>query len=393
MFRRIILTVLDSVGVGALPDAGRWGDSGANTLGNIARSQGGLFLPVMADMGLGNIAPIEGVAAVAAPQASHGKMAELSAGKDTTIGHWEMAGCPIFTPFPVYPGGFPADVTAAISSLAGREVLGNKAASGTEIIAELGGEHMATGRPIIYTSADSVLQIAAHEEVLPVPELNALAAAVRQKVCVGPHAVARVITRPFIGVPGNFVRTANRHDFSLEPPGETVLDALAASGRQVAGVGKISDIFAARGITASFPAKSNDDGVRTICRLLRETDREGLIFANLVEFDSMYGHRNDSRGYALALQRFDGQLALMLDLLAPDDLLLITADHGCDPTMPGTDHTREYTPLLAYAPGRRGRDLGVRESFADIAATVAENFSLPGLPCGRSFLHLLGERE
>jgi phosphopentomutase len=386
LFTRIITVVLDSVGVGALPDADEYGDLGADTLGNIARCHGGLFLPTLAGQGLGCIKRLEGVAAVDKPLASYGRMVEVSRGKDTTTGHWEMAGCPVFRPFPVFPDGFPADVVAKISGITGREVIGNKAASGTEIIAELGDEHLRAGALIVYTSADSVLQIAAHESVVPVDELNAIARRVREEVCRDDYAVGRVITRPFVGAPGAFVRTANRHDFSLEPPAPTIFDRLQAAGLMAAGVGKIGDIFAGRGLTASYPTKSNDHGMETLARLVSEERRAGFLMANLVEFDSVYGHRNDCRGYARALERVDGQLALLLPLLADDDLLIITADHGCDPTVPGTDHTREYVPLLAYARGRTGRDLGVRATFADIAATAADNFALEPLPYGTSFL-------
>jgi len=386
LFKRIIVVVLDSVGVGALPDAAEYGDLGADTLGNIARCHGGLFLPTLEGLGLGRIRPLDGVAAVAGPLASYGKMAAISRGKDTTTGHWEMAGCPIFTPFPVYPDGFPAEVIERIAALTGRPVIGNKVASGTEIIAELGEEHLRTGALIVYTSADSVLQIAAHEAVVPVDELNAIGRLIREEVCRGEHAVGRVITRPFVGEPGRFVRTANRHDFSLEPPAPTVFERLQASGRETVGVGKIGDIFAGRGFTASYPTKSNDHGMATIAGIVCGESRPGLIMANLVEFDSLYGHRNDCHGYARALERVDGQFALLLPLLDDSDLLIITADHGCDPISPSTDHDREYVPLLAYARGRSGRDLGVRASFADIAATVAENFALEPLPYGTSFL-------
>lgn len=390
MFKRIFVVVLDSVGIGAMDDAAEYGDFGVNTLGNIARSQGGLFLPTLERLGLGRIAPLAGVAPVGSPQASFGKMAEVSKGKDTTTGHWELAGCPVFTPFPVYPEGFPAELIRQITALTGRAVLGNKAASGTEIIAELGEAHIKTGALIVYTSADSVLQIAAHEEVVPVEELNRMAAEVRAKVCTGEHAVGRVITRPFTGTPGHFVRTPSRHDFSLRPPQPTVLDLVRDSGRQVVGVGKISDIFAGRGLTESHSTKSNDHGAQTLLRLVRDIAGEVLVLVNLVEFDSLYGHRNDCIGYARALQRVDGQLALILPELGVADLLLITADHGCDPTAAGTDHTREFVPLLVHAPGATGRDLGVRATFADVAATIAENFRLRPLPYGTSFLTEVG---
>lgn len=386
MFKRIFIVVLDSVGIGAMDDANEYGDFGVNTLGNIARSQGGLFLPCLERLGLGMIAPIAGVNPVSNPQACFGKMAEVSKGKDTTTGHWELGGCPVFTPFPVYPNGFPVELIRQITSLTGRAVLGNKAASGTEIIAELGEEHIKTGALIVYTSADSVLQIAAHEEVVPLDELNRIASEVRTKICVGEHAVGRVITRPFTGTPGNFVRTPNRHDFSIQPPRDTVLDVVLESGRQVIGVGKISDIYTGRGISESHPTKSNDHGVQTLLSLVRNVTGEVLVMVNLVEFDSLYGHRNDCMGYARALQRFDGQLALVLPELSATDLLIITADHGCDPTSVGTDHTREFVPLIVYTPGVAGRDLGIRTTFADVAATITENFGLRPLPYGTSFL-------
>ncbi|MBP2653767.1 MAG: deoB [Firmicutes bacterium] len=386
LFKRIVVVVLDSVGAGAMPDAAEYGDAGANTLGNIARSQGGLFLPTLEKLGLGCITEIDGVRQDIKPIAWYGKMAEISTGKDTTTGHWEMAGCPVFTPFPVYPDGFPATMIEKITAITGRQVIGNKAASGTEIIAELGDNHVNTGSLIIYTSADSVLQIAAHEEVVPLEELYLIGKRVRREVCIGEHAVGRVIVRPFIGSPGKFIRTPNRHDYSLEPPALTVLELLARSGREVVGVGKISDIFSGRGITKSYPTKSNDDGIETVVRLLTETNCEGLVMANLVEFDSLYGHRNDSVGYAKALERLDGQLELVISLLKDADLLIVTADHGCDPTTKGTDHTREYVPLIACYKGCSAGELGVRRTFADIAATIAENFSLGALEYGNSFL-------
>lgn len=386
MFKRMIVIVMDSVGIGALPDAAEYGDSGTNTLGNLARSQGGLFLPTLEKMGLGAIEPLEGVRSDINPIGCFGKMSEISKGKDTTTGHWELAGCPVFRTMPLYPDGFPKDLINRFIAVTGLEVLGNKAASGTAIIDELGAEHMKTGFPIVYTSADSVLQIAAHEEVIPLQELYALGRLVREEVCVGVHAVGRVIVRPFIGTPGLFSRTANRHDYSLEPIGPTILDILKASGHAVISVGKIADIFANRGVTASHPSKSNDHGMQILQGLLTGQHEEGLIFANLVEFDSLYGHRNDSKGYAQALQRIDGQLELVISLLQPSDLLIVTADHGCDPTTAGTDHTREYVPLLVYHRGGPGKSLGVRGSFADIAATIAENYALAPLPYGRSFL-------
>ncbi|HWR38063.1 MAG TPA: phosphopentomutase [Patescibacteria group bacterium] len=394
MFKRILVIILDSVGIGELPDAGEFGDSGANTLGNIARYNGGLRVPAMEAMGLGCIAPLEGVRAVSDPIAMHGKMAELSRGKDTTSGHWEMAGCPVFTPFPVYSQGFPPEVISAFTQYSGLKVLGNKAASGTEIIAELGEEHMRTAYPIVYTSADSVFQIAAHEGVIPLTRLYELCRIAREQVCIGEHAVGRIIARPFIGEPGHFTRTANRHDYSVPPPSPTVLEQLTDAGHLVTGIGKISDIFATRGVGRSFSTRSNQHGMDIVLDLVRHDRTNGLVMANLVEFDSSYGHRNDVDGYARALEEFDSQLAVLLPHLQMSDLLIITADHGCDPTFPGTDHTREYVPLMAYTPGwqknkKTGCTLGVRTSFADLGATLAENFAVAPLKYGTSFLDQL----
>lgn len=390
MFKRIIVIIMDSVGIGALPDAQEYGDIGTNTLGNIARLQGGLFLPTLEKLGLGCIEIIEGVNQIKNPLASFGKMAEISKAKDTTSGHWEMAGCPVFTPFPVYPDGFPQEVIEKFIQYTGRKVLGNKPASGTAIIAELGEEHMQTGQPIVYTSADSVFQIAAHEQIIPLDELYNICRITREKVCVGEHAVGRVIARPFIGTPGSFTRTANRHDYSLEPIETTILDIMKAASYITIGVGKISDIFAGKGLAESFTTKSNDHGMEIIIKLINQVEQPGLIMANLVEFDSVYGHRNDIVGYAKALERLDGQLAILLSQLKPTDLLIITADHGCDPTVQGTDHTREYVPLLVYHSDTNkavyGNNLSIRKTFADVAATVAENFNLESLKYGQSFL-------
>ena len=391
MFTRIFVIVLDSVGIGAMPDAMQYGDSEANTLGHIAEHTGGLALPTLASMGLGVIAPIAGVLPVACPTAAFGKMTELSSGKDTTSGHWELAGCPLFTAFPVYPAGFPPEVIEQFTACTGLQVLGNKAASGTEIIMELGSEHLRTGKPIIYTSADSVFQIAAHEEVIPLERLYELCRITREKVCVGKHAVGRIIARPFIGKPGSFSRTANRHDYSLQPPDTTVLDLLKQSGQAVLGIGKIADIYAHRGLTQTYPTTSNRQGMQILTELAAKSTPSGLIMANLVEFDSLYGHRNDIRGYAQALEEFDHDLALFQTKLPADDLLLVTADHGCDPTLPGTDHTREYVPLLAYhhrlAEKNQAIPLGTRSTFADIGATIAANFKLAPLAYGQSFLN------
>lgn len=390
MFKRIFVIVLDSVGIGAMPDACHYGDAEANTLGHIASYKGGLNLPELASMGLGLIEPIAGIPEISRPIAAYGKMSELSKGKDTTSGHWELAGCPLFTAFPVYPSGFPPDVINTFTKYTGLHVLGNKAASGTEIIAELGEEHLRTGRPIVYTSADSVFQIAAHEEVIPLKRLYEICQITREKVCTGKHAVGRIIARPFIGKPGSFSRTTNRHDYSLEPPSATVLDMLKQAGKCVIGIGKIADIYAQRGLTHSYPSKSNKHGMEIITDLAQQDLPPGLVMANLVEFDSLYGHRNDATGYAQALEEFDEALAGFKSKLKGEDLLIITADHGCDPTLAGTDHTREYVPILAYhhqlAEYGKTINLGIRSSFADVGATIAANFNLPALTYGQSFL-------
>lgn len=385
-FERIILLVLDSVGIGASPDAGKFGDESAHTLGHIAESQGGLHLPVLEKIGLGRIAPLAGVKAVVSPLGSYGKMTEISHGKDTTSGHWELAGCPVFHEFPVYPNGFPDDFIHKLESKIGRRVLGNKPASGTEIIDELGEEHLKTGAPIVYTSADSVLQIAAHEAVISLEELYSICRIAREEVCIGPHEVGRVIARPFVGEVGHFVRTANRHDYSVEPLGTTVLDLLAAHQFEVTGIGKIGDIFVQRGLTASHRTTSNQDGMQKCNEILKKVKQPGLIMANLVDFDSQYGHRRNPAGYKAALEAFDTDLAALLPLITPQDLLMITADHGCDPTAVGSDHTREFVPLLVYSPGAPATSLGIRTSFADVGATIAENFALPPLDYGQSFL-------
>lgn len=386
MFKRVFLIVMDSVGIGELPDASRYGDEGSNTLGNIAKTQDGLHLPVMEKLGLGCIAPLDGMNCVDVPQAFYGKMAELSLGKDTTSGHWEMAGVPLFQSFPTYPNGFPSEVIDKFCAVTGRAVLGNCVASGTVIIEELGEEHMRTGNPIVYTSADSVFQIAAHEEVIPLDELYRMCRLAREEVCVGKHAVGRIIARPFIGTKGAFVRTSNRHDFSLEPPAPTLLDDLKAEGFDVIGIGKIGDIFAHRGLTETILTKSNDHGMEETIAKARDWHEAGLVMTNLVEFDSLYGHRNNAAGYKQALETFDRQLGELLMYLTEDDLLLVTADHGCDPTTVSTDHSREYVPILAYRSGKRGESLGVRETFADLSATIRENFGLGKGAFGTSFL-------
>jgi len=386
MFKRVIVIVLDSVGIGTLPDAAEYGDADVNTIVHIARDQGGLSLPTLGSLGLGSIDNILGVPKIEQPKGSFGKMTEISKGKDTTTGHWEMAGCPVFEKLPLYPEGFPSDVIATFTTHIGRNILGNKVASGTAIIDELGAEHLKTGYPIVYTSGDSVFQIAAHEDIIPIEKLYEMCKIAREKVCIGEHAVGRIIARPFIGKPGAFVRTANRHDYSLSPTNLTILDVLKEAGYAVRGVGKIGDIFAHRGLTQSLSTKSNDHGMHTLLKLATESQEDGLIMVNLVEFDSGYGHRKDVRGYGKALERFDGQLAMLLNELTETDLLLITADHGCDPTGPGTDHTREYVPVLAYFKGGSGYDLGIRSTFADLAATISDNFKVEKLPYGQSFL-------
>ncbi|HOV78778.1 MAG TPA: phosphopentomutase [Bacillota bacterium] len=381
---RVALFVLDSLGVGELPDAGRYGDTGSNTLGNIARAMGGLKLPNLGRLGLGNIIEVEGVPPAERPLASFGKMAEQSAGKDTTTGHWEIAGIILEKPFPVYPYGFPEDLIREFENRIGRKVLGNKAASGTEIIEELGADHMATGSPIVYTSADSVFQVAAHEEVIPVEQLYHFCKIARDML-TGEHAVGRVIARPFAGKPGSIRRTERRHDFSVKPSGKTLLDTLKENGIPVTAVGKIWDIFAGRGITASFTTRGNRDGLDCALKLMRQSSSEGLVFTNLVDFDMLYGHRNDPRGYARALEELDGRIAELIEARRDGDVIIITADHGCDPTTPGTDHTREYVPLLVMGDRvKAGVDLGIRETFADVAATVACIFSLK-FPAGKSF--------
>ncbi|MGC2660394.1 MAG: phosphopentomutase [Bryobacteraceae bacterium] len=380
-FSRVIWIVLDSVGIGAMPDAAAYGDEGSDTLGNLAR-QRNLNLPNLRRLGLANIKPIEGMKPVAEPEACYGKCTLASPGKDTTTGHWEMAGIVLPKPFPVYPHGFPRDVMDAFELRIGRKTLGNKAASGTEIIKELGAEHVRTGFPIVYTSADSVFQIAAHEDVVQLPELYRMCEAARE-ILSGPNEVGRVIARPFNGAPGAFARTANRKDFAIPPPKGMLLDKLTERDVPVYAVGKISDIFLHRGIKTSVKTKNNADGFLNTARALKKQS-DGLIFVNLVDFDQLYGHRNDVEGYAAALEAVDHWLP-ELDT-KERDLVVLTADHGCDPTTPSTDHSREYTPLLAFGPGvRAGVNLGTRGSLADIGQTVAENFST-GIANGKSFL-------
>ncbi|REJ79088.1 MAG: phosphopentomutase [Acidobacteria bacterium] len=389
-FERIILMVLDSVGVGEMPDAAEWGDSGSDTLGSVLASRK-VNLPNLQRLGVGNIKKFENFEADASPIGCFGKCALKSNGKDTTTGHWEMAGIVLEKAFPTYPHGFPDDVINDFIRRTGVPgILGNKTASGTEIIKELGEEHISTGKPIVYTSADSVFQIAAHEEVIPIEKQYEICEAARGML-VGEHQVGRVIARPFIGTdPGNFTRTQNRHDYAVPPPGNNLLPMLSAAGLEVVGVGKIASIYDSVGVTKDLKAGNNEASIdQTIAAL--GGDSRGLIFANLVDFDMLYGHRRDVEGYAKALEDFDRRLPEIIDAMGDNDLLIITADHGNDPTYRGTDHTREYALLLAYGKrARQGVDLGTRESLADIGQTVAENFGMR-LDEGDSFLDLLAE--
>ena len=382
---RILLIVMDSVGCGELPDAERYGDGGANTIAHIADTVGGATLPLLQQLGFGNLTAIQGMPPTPDTLGAYGKCAELSAGKDTSTGHWEMAGLKIDEAFPVYPDGFPDEIIDEFRRRTGRDVLGNKPASGTTIIEELGPEQLRTGAWIVYTSGDSVFQIAAHEQVIGLDELYKACKIARE--ILDDYNVGRVIARPYVGEPGAFERTYNRKDYAVPPPEPTVLDSLAAAGHPVVGVGKISDIYCGRGVTRSVKSEGNRDGMIHMMSLMDEIDR-GLLFINLVDFDAKYGHRRNPTGYYECLQEFDGQLAELRDKLRGDrDLVILTADHGNDPTMPGSDHTREYVPLLAFGPSRAaGVDLGVRDSFADIGATIADIFDVAAPPYGTSFL-------
>lgn len=386
-FERVFLVVLDSVGIGEAPDADQYNDIGANTLGNIAKHVDGLHLPNLQALGLGNIAPIDGVATVSSPKAHYTKMEEASAGKDTMTGHWEIAGLRIDQPFQTFPEGFPASLIEEIEARTGRKVIGNKPASGTAIIDELGPEHMATGAIIVYTSADSVLQIAAHEKIVPLEELYNICEICRELTLKEEYLVGRVIARPFVGEIGSFTRTSNRHDYALKPFGKTVLDNLKENDLDVISLGKIADIFDGEGITKAIRTVDNDDGMVKLVASIKE-DFHGLCFLNLVDFDAQYGHRRDPEGYAQALETFDQQLKDVLPLLQDDDLLILTADHGNDPTHHGTDHTREYVPILMYHNQIDiGKALPIRNTFSDVAATIAENFSVKAPAYGKSFLN------
>lgn len=386
MTQRIILIVLDSAGVGALPDAAKYGDENTNTIGNIAENLGGISLPNFQKFGLGNIIPLKGVEPLTKSIANFGKMDEKSAGKDTPTGHWEMTGIILTKPFPTYPDGFPADLIAKFCGVTGfKSVLGNCAASGTEIIKQFGEEHMKTGLPIVYTSADSVFQIAAHEEIIPIEKLYDICVKARS-VLTGKHSIGRVIARPFLGKPGSFKRTEHRKDFSISPPEDTILDKLKNAGMDVIAVGKIEDIFNRKGITKIEHTGNNKDGIASTIKFIKEKNK-GLIFTNLVDFDMVYGHRRDVKGYYDALKIFDDSIPEIIKNMNDDDVLMITADHGCDPTFTKTtDHTREYVPLLVYGKNlKNGINLKTRQSFADVGQTIADFLELQPLKNGTSF--------
>lgn len=385
MYKRIIILVMDSVGIGHAPDAAKFNDEGSNTLGHIEATAGLIHCPTLRSLGLANIADIK--TDETPVMGAYGKMEEVSTGKDTTSGHWEMMGHPVTVPFPTFYDGFPVELMDTFTKETGYGYLGNEVASGTEIIERLGVEHMKTGKPIVYTSADSVFQIAAHEDVIPLEDLYRMCEITRNKVCVGDYYVGRIIARPFIGKPGHFVRTSNRHDYSRMPEHRMVQQELQAAQIPTVAVGKIGDIYAHVGWDESYPTKSNAHGMNVVPYLLGSSFESGLMMVNLVEFDSLYGHRRNVEGYKRAIEDFDYQLSGLLPLLKDDDLLIITADHGNDPTWHGTDHTREHVPLLAYSPSmKEAIDLGLRHSFGDIGQTVLANFGLSPYAVGTSFL-------
>lgn len=385
MYKRIIILVMDSVGIGHAPDAAKFNDEGSNTLGHIEATAGLIHCPTLRSLGLANIADIK--TDETPVMGAYGKMEEVSTGKDTTSGHWEMMGHPVTVPFPTFYDGFPKELMDTFTKETGYGYLGNEVASGTEIIERLGVEHMKTGQPIVYTSADSVFQIAAHEDVIPLKDLYRMCEITRNKVCVGDYYVGRIIARPFIGEPGHFVRTSNRHDYSRMPEHRMVQQELQAAQIPTVAVGKIGDIYAHVGWDESNPTKSNAHGMNVVPYLLGSSFERGLMMVNLVEFDSLYGHRRNVEGYKRAIEDFDYQLSGLLPLLKEDDLLIITADHGNDPTWHGTDHTREHVPLLAYSPSmKEAIDLGLRHSFGDIGQTVLANFGLSPHAVGTSFL-------
>ena len=388
---RAVVIVLDGVGAGHAPDASSYGDAGANCLTNTARAVGGMPLPVMGSLGIGNITPIEGTPPDTQARGAYGRLDETATGKDSTTGHWELMGVTLRRALPTYPHGFPPDLVARFEAAIGRGTLGNRPASGTVIIEELGAEHMRTGKPILYTSADSVFQLAAHEEIIPLDELYHMCEIARG-LLTGEHAVGRVIARPFVGTPGHFTRTPHRRDFSLEPPAPTLLDKLKDAGYDVIGIGKIEDLFALHGLTKSNHTGTNETGMAAALDELARPFR-GLLFVNLVDCDQLYGHRRDPQGYARALEQVDAWLPDMLRLLGPRDALFITGDHGTDPTYRGSDHTREAVPLLAVGgPIRANVDLGARSSFADLGATLAETFGVGPLASGASFAGEIGLR-
>jgi phosphopentomutase len=384
--KRVVAIVLDGVGVGETPDSADYGDVGSNSVANTARKVGGLQLPNMEQIGLGNITSIQGVPPVSPSRGAYGKMRPISAGKDSITGHWELMGIHLPDPFPTYPDGFPPEVLAEFKLLTGLDVLGNKPASGTEIIQELGAEHMRTGKPIVYTSGDSVFQIAANEGIIPIEQQYEICLIARQMLR-GEHAVGRVIARPFIGSdPSNFKRTLNRRDYPLTPPEDTMLDIMLAAGINVYGTGKIDDLFGGRGLSGSKHSEDNQSSIQGLLEYLEE-DFVGFIFSNLIEFDMVFGHRNDAKGYANALETFDEALTEIHRKLLPTDVCMIVADHGVDPTTPGTDHSREYIPLLVFGPTVKSNvDLGIRSTYADVAATLAEIFHVQHPRIGTSFL-------
>ncbi|WP_186578299.1 phosphopentomutase [Aquibacillus kalidii] len=384
-FNRVFLVVMDSVGIGEAPDAEKFNDKGADTLGHIAEHTNGLKMPTIGELGLSNIRPIKGINVAENPKAHYTKMQEASNGKDTMTGHWEIMGLHIKTPFRTF-AKFPDELISDLETKTGRKIIGNKPASGTEIIKELGEEHMQTGALIVYTSADSVLQIAAHEDIVPIEEQYKICEIARELTLDDKYMIGRVIARPFVGQPGAFERTSNRHDYALKPFGRTVMNELKDSGLDVVALGKISDIYDGEGVTESIRTKDNDDGMEKFIQSM-DKDFHGLNFLNLVDFDAKYGHRRDPKGYGNALETFDERLPEVLAKMKENDLLIITADHGNDPIHHGTDHTREYVPLIAYHKGiQRGKELPIRETFADIGATIAENFAVKMPEYGKSFL-------
>ncbi|MED4223705.1 phosphopentomutase [Neobacillus cucumis] len=388
-YKRIFIIVMDSVGIGEAPDAEKFGDKGADTFGHIAEKMNGLNMPNMGKLGLSNIREIKGINKAEKPLAFYTKMQEASNGKDTMTGHWEIMGLNIQTPFRVFPEGFPDELVTELEKRTGRKIIGNKPASGTEILDELGEEHMKTGALIVYTSADSVLQIAAHEEIVPLEELYNICKISRELTLDEKYMVGRVIARPFLGEPGNFKRTPNRHDYALKPFDRTVMSELKDAGYDVIAIGKISDIYDGEGVTKSLRTVSNMDGMDKLVETL-DMDFNGISFLNLVDFDALYGHRRDPEGYGKALEEYDARLPEVFEKMKDDDLLIITADHGNDPVAPGTDHTREYVPLLIYSKRKdSGKELPLRETFADVGATVADNFNVKMPKYGQSFLNEL----